>query len=514
MRARTLRSALLGLSCLVAVVAVAACSGGGGGGGGGSSGQFLLAIGDSDLVTDGNGTAQTTVFVARADYEGPVSIHLGPNAPTGLTIDPLVIAEGSTAGSLVFHKGASTPLGGPTRFAIVGSGNNGLVDDALIDLLVTGPSGALDATFGSGGAVAITFAGPASAEGAVEMADDSVVLGGWADGDFALARVEADGVPFTGFGSNGTATLDFEGGDDRAFALLRQVDGKLVLAGSAEESGGGFTMAMARFTADGELDTDFGTGGKVTIPAAGDEGVLHSIVQQDDGMLLGGGSALVGTTLTLTLVRFDASGAPDPTFGGGDGIVHRPLGDGHSAALDVTVRIDGLIIASGHSMDEDEQRWTVAYFDVDGSALGPVETGEVTGGEAHAVAWTFEGFLAAGTQGAGADEAFVAGLGLDGLTDNAFGGGDGIVSFPGTAVDMGVQADGRVVIGGESAGDFFVCRTTPLGDVDPTWGTAGMVTADLGAPDDTVRAIHVSRDTRIFALGESDGRMAIARFWP
>jgi Domain of unknown function (DUF5122) beta-propeller len=50
-----------------------------------------------------------------------------------------------------------------------------------------------------------------------------------ADGDFALARYNVNGALDAQFGSGGKITMDF-GGDDRAFALTVQADGKIVAA--------------------------------------------------------------------------------------------------------------------------------------------------------------------------------------------------------------------------------------------------------------------------------------------
>lgn len=508
MRMSVSRSRLRLLAALLFAGAVAACGGSGGGGGGG--GQFLLAIGDSDLVTDGTGTAQTLVRVARSGYDGPVAISLGADAPVDLTADPLTIASGATAGTLVLHKGPSTPLGGPTRFSIVGSGG-GLVDDALIELLVTGPSGSLDESFGSGGIVTLSFGADASAEALLETTDDSLVVGGRASGDFAMARIDEAGVPIATFGSAGFASVDFAGGDDAAYGLARQFDGSLVLAGTAATNGG-FAMALARFTADGELDATFGGDGKVVTASAGAQGVLRSIVQQDDGKLIAAGTAMVGSSFTFTLVRYESNGALDTTFGGGDGIVQRALGDGDAEAFDVTVREDGLLIAGGFLMEAGERHWVVVFFEPDGTSIGPTTTGDVDGGTAHAVTWSQGGFVAAGTQGAGG-EAFIAGLGLDGELAPGFGGGDGVVTFAGPGADMAVQADGRIVIGGGLAGDFLISRATPAGGADSTWGDGGTLIADLGG-DEAVHVLYVSRDTRLIAAGSLDGAMAIARFWP
>lgn len=61
------------------------------------------------------------------------------------------------------------------------------------------------------------------------------------------------------FGTRGKVTTDFAGLNDLANALVVQLDGKLVAAGGSSADFG-----LARYHANGSLDTSFGTGGLVT----------------------------------------------------------------------------------------------------------------------------------------------------------------------------------------------------------------------------------------------------------
>ena len=63
-----------------------------------------------------------------------------------------------------------------------------------------------------------------------------VVVGYVAGGDFGVARYLAQGSLDTSFGAAGVLELDFFGGFDTADAILAQPDGKIVVAGST--SGG------------------------------------------------------------------------------------------------------------------------------------------------------------------------------------------------------------------------------------------------------------------------------------
>src|SRR5262245_28701945 len=69
-------------------------------------------------------------------------------------------------------------------------------------------------------------------------------------------RTTPSGSLDVGFGGNGTQTLNFEA-DDRANAVAVQADGKIVVAGSSDGGGGVGNFAVARYLADGTLDTTF-----------------------------------------------------------------------------------------------------------------------------------------------------------------------------------------------------------------------------------------------------------------
>jgi uncharacterized delta-60 repeat protein len=72
----------------------------------------------------------------------------------------------------------------------------------------------------------------------------------------------------TSFGTGGKVTTDFSPGLDRATAVAIQPDGKIVVAGIAG-GGAASNFGLARYNTDGSLDTSFGTGGKVTTDFSG-----------------------------------------------------------------------------------------------------------------------------------------------------------------------------------------------------------------------------------------------------
>ena len=158
------------------------------------------------------------------------------------------------------------------------------------------PNGALDATFGTGGKVTTDFNGDDDAAfGVVLQPDGKIVAAGAAKTsyrgqDFALARYNPNGTLDATFGTGGKVTTDFNGDDDAAFGVVLQPDGKIVAAGAAKTSYRGQDFALARYNPNGTLDATFGTGGKVTTDFNGDDAAF-GVVLQPDGKIVAAGAA-------------------------------------------------------------------------------------------------------------------------------------------------------------------------------------------------------------------------------
>jgi uncharacterized delta-60 repeat protein len=99
------------------------------------------------------------------------------------------------------------------------------------------------------------------------------------------------------YGPPGTITTDFGPGTNAGAApLLIQPDGKIIAAGSAKVVSPYYPQefGLARYNADGSLDTSFGSGGLVTtqFPFKGTSGNttwINGLALQSDGKILAAG---------------------------------------------------------------------------------------------------------------------------------------------------------------------------------------------------------------------------------
>lgn len=118
----------------------------------------------------------------------------------------------------------------------------------------------------------------------------ATAIGCFAFGQKARA---ADGDLDSTFGNGGIVTTDFNHSTDIAYAVARQADGKLVVAGTTYTNNDytGEDFALIRYNADGTVDRTFGTRVKVRTNFPGLVAVISAIVIQPDGKILIAGGA-------------------------------------------------------------------------------------------------------------------------------------------------------------------------------------------------------------------------------
>src|SRR5262249_46633697 len=110
----------------------------------------------------------------------------------------------------------------------------------------------------------------------------------------------------------GKVTTDF-GGSESAQAVAVQPDGKVVVAGDFRTPSLAEGFVLARYNADGSLDTSFGTGGKVFTSLAAED--LHDLALQPDGKIVVAARAASTGDSQFTVARYPAGGALDTGFG-------------------------------------------------------------------------------------------------------------------------------------------------------------------------------------------------------
>ena len=115
-------------------------------------------------------------------------------------------------------------------------------------------------------------------------------------------------------------------------------------------NGSNYDFALVRYNADGSLDTTFNGTGKVVMPVGSSYDHAYSVQVQPDGKIVVAGSSHNGSNYDFALVRYNADGSLDTSFGGGAGKVVTPLGSSDDVGHSVQVQSDGKIVVAGVSI--------------------------------------------------------------------------------------------------------------------------------------------------------------------
>jgi uncharacterized delta-60 repeat protein len=181
----------------------------------------------------------------------------------------------------------------------------------------------------------------------------NLVLAGGAAGTpstFAVVRLLPDGTADTSFGGgDGIALTSPTGISDFGDTVLIQPDGRIIVTGN-----GGATndFVLIRLNADGTPDTTFGSGGAVQtdITGLGQYDASSHAALMADGRIVVVGRTFSGSNGQTVIARYNSDGSLDASFnasGSTPGIVVFDQDPGGESARGVTVLADGTIVVVG-----------------------------------------------------------------------------------------------------------------------------------------------------------------------
>lgn len=299
------------------------------------------------------------------------------------------------------------------------------------------------------------------------LADGKFLQGGYARPEFRahqredlyfLRRVNADGSPDESFGTNGTVYGAFTQTNGWIYVdnVAVAPDGKIYMTGF---SSGDF---MARFNADGSVDTTFGGGdGVLTAPAIPSIDVIEMIIRPDGRPLLVDDRSRVHHFLADgTRAFFDAEGVLSSTF------VMR-------------VQPDGKLLLGGRDGSSFTSRRPAL------ARLNPDGTLDTTFGDG--------GRVLDAIPGAGPERNQISDIVL-------LPGGQFLAC--GTTSDLSISADG--------VGTFVLARYNTDGTIDTSYGDGGVATIPLGV----LTRVVLDADGNAIAIGNADRDAVVARITP
>lgn len=307
---------------------------------------------DGKIVVVGAAGPLTTADFAVARYTS--AGVLDPSFGTGGKVTTDLDTSADAATTVVIQSTGEILVGGA---AVTSTGNKNFA------LARYTSAGVLDPTFGTGGKVTTDVEagfGDAIAKLVIQAGGKIVAVGSSnnasSNKDFSMVRYNSNGSLDTSFGGGGTGKVrtDFGAVEEGATTVILLSGDRLLVGGTSGASLLSSDFALARYSADGVLDTTFGTSGKVTTnfnAAVPGIDAIASLGLQADGKIVAVGGAN-GVLFDFALARYSADGVLDATFGTA-GVVTKNVSTSPilvvDAAIALSIQSDGKILAAGFS---------------------------------------------------------------------------------------------------------------------------------------------------------------------
>jgi uncharacterized delta-60 repeat protein len=448
-------------------------------------------------------------LLARYKLDGSLDSTL---AGAGTLIDSFT--SGNNLASALLIQGTGTEA---RKIIVTGSFDTG-GSDYDFGTIRYNDNGALDLSFGAGGKITTSFGTNLDLASGMSFVGTNkfLIVGSTTvndqNSDFAVARYNlSNGSLDTSFDADGKLTEDIADRPSQVGAIAIQTDGKIVLAGSAE-NGENSSFVLSRFHPDGTVDMSFARFGKAIVRFGGTNAAANAVAIQPDGKIVAAGSC--GNDFAV--VRFATNGALDGTFNG-SGIVTTPLAAARNSASGIVLQADGKIVIAGYTFNGSDTDFAVLRYNTNGpldssfGGTGKVITAIDTGGdEAHAVKIQTDGKIVV------AGAAFIAGAGenfaavrynTNGTLDNSFGlFGRVAVGIGSGAIcsSLAIQPDGKIVAAGFALGinlDIAVVRFDTNGMLDSSFNGNGKVTTPVGLGVDYGTCLALQPDGKIIVGG-------------
>jgi uncharacterized delta-60 repeat protein len=232
------------------------------------------------------------------------------------------------------------------------SGTNS--DFALIRL---NTNGSFDTTFDADGKVITDINGDDLAYDMALQSDGKIIVAGTSNGDFCVARYNTNGNLDNTFDADGKVKTAVTIGDDIATSVAIQNDGKIILAGFSNI--GGNVHALVRYNTNGSVDATFNTNG---IVLTSNVCLINDIKIQIDGKIVAIGPFAVGPSMDIVVSRYNTNGTLDATFNT-NGIVTTDMGFSKDEfAYATNIQSDGKIVVVGHGYNPSNNNFILVRY--------------------------------------------------------------------------------------------------------------------------------------------------------
>lgn len=326
-----------------------------------------------------------------------------PNPATG-TLDTSFATSGifRYGGDGNLREAQSAAWDSQGRLLIVGYEN---ISDYAMILLRLNQDGSPDTAFGTSGIVKYDRGSGADEYGRSVTTDSQnriLVAGYWYNGlnaDIAIWRYLENGSPDTSFDSDGLVVNNsaaLGGGNDDAYAIAIDKDGKILVAGSSEDPSLKTKAVVLRFNADGTLDTSFDSDG-IVVASCTHNCEAYSMALDNSGNIFISGYADDNSSVKdIAVWKFKPDGSVDTSFGTSGKVIIDGGASNHDEGYTVQVDSAGYIYVAGYAENNSVNRDSVLIkLDANGNLVssfassGKYGQDNVAGGSGHDIAYHF-----------------------------------------------------------------------------------------------------------------------------
>ena len=319
-------------------------------------------------------------------------------------------------------------------------------------------AGDLDLTFGQDGRVSVNVAAPLEDVPLLDAGNGQVIIIG-AD---SFQRRNADGSLDTTFGNAGMATYPFEQPTDAEILP----DGKILVMGRVLVPDMGYEHPVARYNANGTLDTSFGSDGVANPSEFIGTSSFNELAVQPDGHILV--RVQREAQQPLDIWRLTADGQLDSFF--------RYTYQSHYIDGPMEVQPDGKILVGGWELAKEGTKFTLVRLNADGRTDTTfADAGHFNGAHVRGLVVQDDSKIVIATgRVTAAGEVAIVRLNADGTVDEAFGAPvqgsirQSRITFGayGDIDQVLIDPDGRIIV----YGDASIARLNADGSLDSTFG--------------------------------------------
>ncbi|CAN5215675.1 hypothetical protein BH11BAC5_BH11BAC5_14380 [soil metagenome] len=291
----------------------------------GKNGNQILDFGATEEVNGLAIQADGKIIAAGSSYTNSGGIFCVARYKTNGTLDSTYSEDGkSTIGIGTADILSNIALQADGKLVLAGMTYTDInYDSTSFSVARLTTEGILDSTFNNTGKQLTSFDRASNGSSVVIQGNGKIVVTGWAvisgKDNFALARYNANGSLDSSFSHDGKQTSVFGGDDYFGTSMAIQNDGKIILAGYGETLDGARNYAvLARYNSNGDLDNSFGNAGNTFF--FGQSDYSGAVAINNTGTI-----ALAGNNPTI--VFFKPNGTPDSAYGN-SGILTSSVGVG------------------------------------------------------------------------------------------------------------------------------------------------------------------------------------------